>query len=110
MSQLGSHNGEGNRYYMYLSAPQGGVAQMLRSPDGQWVPYADCARLKDEVERLDALCKQLMKQHSDISCENIRLRASSFVTAVPVEDYERLKQENEVLQNRCDFLEGRNKE
>lgn len=32
------------------------------------------ARLKAEVERLDALCKQLMAQHSDISCENIRLR------------------------------------
>ena len=32
------------------------------------------ARLKAEVERLDTLCKQLMAQHSDISCENIMLR------------------------------------
>ena len=31
-------------------------------------------RLKAEVERLDTLCKQLGKQHSDISCENIMLR------------------------------------
>ena len=30
--------------------------------------------LKAEVERLDTLCKQLMNQHSDISCENIMLR------------------------------------
>jgi hypothetical protein len=30
--------------------------------------------LKAEVERLDTLCKQLGKQHSDISCENIMLR------------------------------------
>jgi archaellum component FlaC len=30
--------------------------------------------LKSEVERLDTLCKQLMAQHSDISCENIMLR------------------------------------
>jgi len=36
-----------------------------------------------------------------------KLRASSFVTAVPSEVYEKLKAENEVLQNRCDFLEGR---
>ncbi len=36
-----------------------------------------------------------------------KLRASSFVTAVPCEVYEKLKAENEVLQNRCDFLEGR---
>jgi hypothetical protein len=32
------------------------------------------ARLKAEVERLDTLCKQVMAQHSDISCENIMLR------------------------------------
>ena len=31
-------------------------------------------RIKAEVERLDTLCKQLMTQHSDISCENIMLR------------------------------------
>lgn len=31
--------------------------------------------------------------------ENARLRASSFVTAVPVEEYERLKAENERLNN-----------
>jgi hypothetical protein len=30
--------------------------------------------LKAEVERLETLCKQLMAQHSDISCENIMLR------------------------------------
>ena len=34
----------------------------------------EVARLKAEVERLDTLCKQLSKQHSDISCENIMLR------------------------------------
>jgi len=28
----------------------------------------------EDYKRLDDLCKQLMKQHSDISCENIRLR------------------------------------
>ncbi len=36
-----------------------------------------------------------------------KLRASSFVTAVPSEAYEKLKVENEALQARCDFLEGR---
>ena len=34
-----------------------------------------------EVERLDALCKQLMKQHSDISCENIMLRKAGDAMA-----------------------------
>ena len=35
---------------------------------------AKAVKLKAEVERLDALCKQVMAQHSDISCENIMLR------------------------------------
>jgi Zn finger protein HypA/HybF involved in hydrogenase expression len=35
------------------------------------------ARLKAEVERLDTLCKQVMAQHSDISCENIMLRKAN---------------------------------
>ena len=42
--------------------------------DGKLCEYRDYARLKSEVERLDILCKQLSKQHSDISCENIILR------------------------------------
>ena len=42
--------------------------------DGKLCEYRDYARLKAEVERLDTLCKQLGKQHSDISCENIMLR------------------------------------
>ena len=35
---------------------------------------AENVRLKAEVERLDGLCKQLSRQQSDISCENIMLR------------------------------------
>jgi hypothetical protein len=45
---------------------------------GDWVRYSDYARLKAEVERLKA--------------ENDRLRSASFVTAVPSEDYDKLKQ------------------
>jgi hypothetical protein len=37
--------------------------------------------LKAEVERLDTLCKQLSKQHSDISCENIMLRKAGDAMA-----------------------------
>jgi hypothetical protein len=39
------------------------------------------ARLKAEVERLDTLCKQVMAQHSDISCENIMLRKAGDAMA-----------------------------
>jgi chromosome segregation ATPase len=38
-------------------------------------------RLKAEVERLDTLCKQVMSQHSDISCENIMLRKAGDAMA-----------------------------
>jgi hypothetical protein len=37
--------------------------------------------LKAEAERLDTLCKQLMAQHSDISCENIMLRKAGDAMA-----------------------------
>ena len=46
----------------------------FKRDNGEWVKFDDYARLKAEVERLDTLCKQLGKQHSDISCENIMLR------------------------------------
>jgi uncharacterized small protein (DUF1192 family) len=49
---LGEHQGDGIRHSMHLSAPKGGLAQMLRDPDGQWVPFADYAALQAENERL----------------------------------------------------------
>tara|TARA_R110000823_G_C15868315_1_gene493901 strand:+ start:527 stop:895 length:369 start_codon:yes stop_codon:yes gene_type:complete len=37
--------------------------------------------LSRSIERLDTLCKQLMAQHSDISCENIMLRKAGDAMA-----------------------------
>ena len=45
----------------------------------------EVARLKTEVERLDTLCKQLSKQHSDISCENIMLRKAGDAMASSIQ-------------------------
>lgn len=47
---------------------------MQADDNGQYVEFRDYAWLLAEKQRLDDLCKQLMAQHSDISCENIRLR------------------------------------
>jgi hypothetical protein len=49
---LGEHRGEGIRHSMHLSAPNGGLAQMLRDPEGNWVPYSDYAALRAENKRL----------------------------------------------------------
>ena len=49
---LGEHQGDGIRYEMYLSAPAGGLAQMIRNPEGNWVGYAEYAALQTENERL----------------------------------------------------------
>jgi hypothetical protein len=38
---------------------------------------AEIAKLREENQRLTTLCKQLMAQHSDISCENIMLRKAN---------------------------------
>jgi glutaredoxin 2 len=43
------------------------------------------ARLKAEVERLDGLCKQLSRQQSDISCENIMLRKAGDAMASSIQ-------------------------
>jgi hypothetical protein len=48
------------------------------NPPEKFVPYADYARIKAEVERL---------------------RASSFVTAVPVEQYERVVKAGDAMAN-----------
>lgn len=52
---LTPHDGAGNRYVMVLSAPNGGVAQMVRDPEGNWVPYADYAVLQEELEKFRAI-------------------------------------------------------
>ena len=52
MSTLGEHRGNGIRFDMHLSAPNGGVAQMLCRPEGQWVSWSEYDKLKAEVERL----------------------------------------------------------
>jgi uncharacterized small protein (DUF1192 family) len=65
---------------------------------------AENARLKAEVERLtkahsDALADfwAIHKGYFDLKAEVERLRASSFVTAVPVEQYERLLKAGDAL-------------
>ena len=65
--------------------------------DGKLCEYRDYARLKAEVERLD---HQVRYWRIEAEVDNARwlrclqdleeLRASSFVTAVPVEQYERV--------------------
>ena len=55
----------------------------IESAKGNWVKYEDYARLQQE--RVHDL-----NQIGGLQQELARLRASSFVTAVPVEQYERV--------------------
>jgi hypothetical protein len=92
---LGEHQGDGIRYEMYLSAPAGGLAQMIRNPAGNWVGYAEYADLQAKVERLtkerdhyqwastnDGIAcnerarenQDLENQIADLKAENERLR------------------------------------
>jgi hypothetical protein len=63
MSELAAHEGSGIRYRMHLSAPNGGVAQMVRSPDGMWVEHAEyerkCVQLKHVMDLVGALMVEL---------------------------------------------------
>ena len=61
---------------------------------------AEADRLKAEVERLDTLCKQLMAQHCDISCENIMLRKAGDAMAITLQaDYNGVPFESLVVIN-----------
>jgi len=51
----------------------------------------ELTRLKAEVERLDTLCRQLGKQHSDISCQNIMLRTAGDAMARHYQDVVRIE-------------------
>ena len=62
----------------------------IESAKGNWVKWEDYARLQQE--RVHDL-----NQIGGLQQELARLRASSFVTAVPVEEYEKLKAEVERL-------------
>jgi uncharacterized small protein (DUF1192 family) len=65
----------------------------------EWIRTCDelearCNELKAEVERLDTLCKQLSKQHSDISCENIMLRKAGDAMAADLPPFGSVKDWN----------------
>lgn len=51
-----------------------------------------------EAQIMDRIA-ELIKDNARLKAELARLRASSFVTAVPVEEYEKLKAEVERLEN-----------
>ena len=74
MSELKEHNGDGIRYAMHLSAPKGGIGQMLRDPSGNWVSYDDYARLKAKVEWLEEFCTLTIIPNEILQSENERLR------------------------------------
>ena len=76
--------------------------------------WAKMVQAQSDLPRWKEMCDELDARCNELKAELARLRASSFVTAVPVEEYEKLKAEverltadNEQLQNRCDFLEGK---
>lgn len=48
--ELNQHQGDGIRYSMHLSAPQGGCAQMLCDPSGNWVSWKDYENIQIESE------------------------------------------------------------
>ena len=71
-----------NRYHLWAAlechafSKAEAVLRFSAEEDGMWVQWQDYASLKAEVERL---------------------RASSFVTAVPVEQYERLRKAGDAM-------------
>jgi regulator of replication initiation timing len=59
--------------------------------------------LAANVLRLGYEVRDLATENANLKAEVERLRASSFVTAVPVEEYEKLKAEVENLRKSADI-------
>ena len=76
--------------YIYVSPTE--------STNGNWVKFDDYAAL--HYERIHDL-----NQIGGLQEENARLRASSFVTAVPVEQYERLRKAGDAMASSIQFNE-----
>lgn len=90
----------------------------------KWVKWEDYARLKAEVERLTALVESnlnsskvaigkadaVLHERDSLKAEVERLRASSFVTAVPVEQYERLLEAGDRLASALILFEMKSEE
>lgn len=106
MSTLGEHQGNGIRFDMHLSAPNGGVAQMLCRPDGQWVSWNEYEKLKAEVKRLQHLANQSEFYRSQLQKDTCRLENIQMQDAFKHYEAEnaRLKAENERLRNVGDAM------
>ena len=55
------------------------------------------------ILRLGQECRALADENKTLKSEVERLRASSFVTAVPVEEYEKLKSKIEMLERQVNY-------
>ena len=70
---------------------------------GDIVPFNEYLEEKEHAERLHIENSILMKETARLKAELQRLRASSFVTAVPVEEYERLRKAGDALVDMVDW-------
>ena len=108
MSDLGQHDGDGIRYAMHLSAPKGGIAQMLRDPAGGWVSWEDYARLKAECQARQAEnsvlaveCDSLKAEVERVGAENSHLHKGVYSLSLNVGQ---LKDEVERLTKAGDWM------
>ena len=70
---------------------------MRQSAEGGWVLIGDYSCLKREAYILGIEYQNLQSELARLKTELARLRASSFVTAVPVEQYERVVKAGDLL-------------
>lgn len=77
-----------------------------RSPSGKWIKWHDFQDYKDAQRRnktaemnakLGMEIAEMRSRLADLAAENERLRKASFVTAVPSEQYERLRKAGDEL-------------
>jgi hypothetical protein len=96
--ELKSHDGDGIRYAVHLSAPKGGLAQMIRDPQGSWVAWEDYAKLQ-------ACLTDLKAEADKLKAEPDALTAYLYAAELGKKEIKRLKAEVERLTKAGDGLE-----
>jgi hypothetical protein len=108
--------------FIYVGGSLGLVGGHDANPRLTFVRLSDYDELDKKMKRMALDSISDIGQIAELQAEVRTLtdsitRGASVPDAIPLDELialkaevERLKEENEVLQNRCDFLEGRNKE
>ena len=87
--ELNNHKGLGIRFRVHLSAPKGGLVQMLQDPDGEWVSHEEYLRKCGQLNSTMDLVGALMVALDDTKANLERMTEKSSCQAEAINAYDK---------------------